>query len=265
MFCKLFKYDLKELFHKVWLMYFFILLTALIVRGASMLGEKVPIFSYLSTGGSILLIIASVVICIWAFITGIRHFYQKMLTDEGYLTNTLPTKQSTILTSKTLSMILMMAITIVVISIGLLLAFYEKEAWEAFWNMAEQSFTESGISLSYFLTFILSIWAFNLVTIQLVIQCSLAIGHSFSQNKMGCSIGIAFVFYAAYQILNVIGLGIALLSNPNLWELINAETEIPPSEVIRPIFAIITVTLSTLSITSIFLTHHFMKNKLNLE
>ena len=125
MFCKLFKYDMKELWKKVWLMYFFLLITAMIARGTNLLGKQVSFFSYISTGASILLIIASIVIAIWAFITGIRHFYQKMLTDEGYLTHTLPTSPSTILTAKTLSMILMMAITIVVIIASVFITFYE--------------------------------------------------------------------------------------------------------------------------------------------
>ncbi len=76
MFCKLFKYDMKELWKKVWLMYFFLLITAMIARGTNLLGKQVSFFSYISTGASILLIIASIVIAIWAFITGIRHFYQ---------------------------------------------------------------------------------------------------------------------------------------------------------------------------------------------
>mgnify|MGYP001026054395 CR=1 FL=1 len=263
MFCKLFKYDMKELWKKVWLMYFFLLITAMIARGTNLLGKQVSFFSYISTGASILLIIASIVIAIWAFITGIRHFYQKMLTDEGYLTHTLPTSPSTILTAKTLSMILMMAITIVVIIASVFITFYEKEAWEGMWNMANAEFAAEGLYLPYFLTFILSICALNLITTQLVIQCSLAIGHSFSQNKMGCSIGIAFGFYAAYQILNVIGLGATFLFKPNLLDIIN-ET-IPPNEILVPIFGVVATTLSVLSLVSIILTHHFMNNKLNLE
>ena len=59
MFCKLFKYDMKELWKKVWLMYFFLLITAMIARGTNLLGKQVSFFSYISTGASILLIIAS--------------------------------------------------------------------------------------------------------------------------------------------------------------------------------------------------------------
>lgn len=263
MFCKLFKHDTKELFQKVWLMYFFILVTALLVRGCSMLAETATFLGYVATGGKILLIIASVIIFIWAFLTGIRHFYRKMLTDEGYLTNTIPAKSSTILTAKTLSMLLMMVVTIAVIALGIVIAMYKQETWGAFWEMAKLSFEEGGFDLPYFLTFILSISGFSILTIQLAIQCSLVMGHSFSQNKMGCSIGFCFAFYVAYQILNVLGLGLMVLFQPNLLELTNMEAL--PSEVITPVFGILLTTLSIISVTSIVLTHYFTKNKLNLE
>jgi len=264
MFCKLFKYDCKDLFQKAWIMYFFLLVTALIVRICRILTDKIPFLDYLADGGSALLIIASVAIFVWIFLIGMRHFYQKMLTDEGYLTNTLPAKSSTIMISKTLSMILMMLVTIAVIVLSLMLAMYDKESWTAIWEMAKQSLAVDGVNIGYFLTFMLSICALNMLTIQLVVQCSLMMGHSFSQNKMGYSIGYGFVFYIAYQILNVIGLGILFLSKPNFIQLMETEALLP-NEVITPVFIIVATTLSILSIVSIVLTHYFAKKKLNLE
>ena len=261
---KLLKHETKSYAKSVLPFLTAIIVMGLLVRGFSLLGQKVAIFNYASMFTIFAFVITIVLSIVYCFFLTIKHFYQKVLRDEGYLTNTLPVKKRSIISAHLITAIIFMVLTVVIIVIGCIIAFYEPESAGQVWEIAKGYLeTEFQIGIGAVITILITVMLFSYISAVLAIYAAMAIGHSFAQNKIPYSIGIGVAFYISYEILNLIGLGIIVLINPDFMNIIQSN-EVPTNMVFQ-IFSLVYISSAIMIVTSYTLTNHFLKNKLNLE
>lgn len=126
---KVLKYDLKRLGQSLIPLYIITLILSIIVLGGSYLTDINQLFTIAYGTVLFFFIILLVAIGIGTFFISIQKFYQNLLKDEGYLTNTLPVTKNTLILSKILSSCIFMAISLVVIALALCIAFAKFEIW----------------------------------------------------------------------------------------------------------------------------------------
>ena len=97
---KVLKYDLKRLGQSLTPLYIITLILSVVVLGGSYLTDINQLFTI--AYGTVLLffIVLLMAVGIGTFFLSIQKFYQNLLKDEGYLTNTLPVTKNTLILSK---------------------------------------------------------------------------------------------------------------------------------------------------------------------
>ena len=267
---KMFKYDFKD-YSKNMLPFCLLLLamsimTRIFFTLSSNFEKLSTVFNILFGISTMILVITIVVSFVYCFFISIKHFYKKVLKDEGYLTHTLPIKKSSIINSQLLSSTLWLIIICIVTILALTIAFYQKGMLDNFW----QAFTaelNSEIIISPIATLII-IAAMILVSYIgtiLAIYASMAIGHGFSNNKIGYSIVAGVIFYVAFQILSIIILvGIFAFNYNELMEIYNNSAELSAS-ILKQIIAEGFIVNFIILAVSYILTNYNLKKRLNLE
>lgn len=147
------------------------------------------------------------------FILIIQRFYKNLLTGEGYLMFTLPTKVSTLINSKLVVSVAWTIISVIVCFISLLVvipaASKFNPALEGF-SIKEILHLMSKENPWFYYSFILVIF-FALILNILTFYTSIAIGQMISTNKVLGSV-IAYVgIYTSYQVVGLIVVGISTL------------------------------------------------------
>ena len=208
----------------------------------------------------------------------VMRFYHSFLSDEGYLTMTLPVSTHKLISAKLLVSVVWYALSTVVIIASVLIALLDSGDWGGFFHGTADFFKavwevlptlESGMvtglivcGVELFVCLIL-----GAALTSLLIYAAMAIGHSLNRHKKLISVVLGFVFYHATQIaavfcgINIIGEIVVKYEN--------AYTMNPiPENGIMPYVLIIGVALLLLLAACAlyyFLTHWFLTRKLNLE
>ncbi|MCI9038342.1 MAG: hypothetical protein HFJ29_00430 [Clostridia bacterium] len=134
---KLLKYEMKSQGKSLFLFWMAILGLGLLVRIFSLLEEAVPIFQYLIPISIFTFVLAIVLSLVYCFFLAIRNYYKKVLREEGYLTNTLPVKKSSIILSFLITDVVALIVTVAFSFLGCLIALGSgseeiRSMWEAF-------------------------------------------------------------------------------------------------------------------------------------
>lgn len=150
-------------------------------------------------------IVIMVAMFVMTFIVMIQRFYRNLLSDEGYLMFTLPTKAWQHIASKFLVSMLWMVISVFIAMISILIITLDKKALsqivDGLTTILNQVFQLLGASV-YLLTFeIFIITLLSLASGILIVYASIAIGHLFRQHKTWASFGAFIVLNTLSQIL----------------------------------------------------------------
>lgn len=212
----------------------------------------------LITFGYVMSIIAIVMV---TFILMIMRFYKNLMTDEGYLTFTLPVKSYQLINSKLILSVLWNTASFVAVlaSIYIVVATPErtrdmiefiKQAW------AELEIAFGGQRVLLVVEFIFMM-IFSLINGILMIYVSIAVGQLFNGHKLigafAAYIGISTVLQIAVSLLIF---AISMIYKDILQDFNSIQTIVFP------------VTLLVLAVTNVvfyWVTDYIFKNKLNLE
>lgn len=260
---KLLKHDIKDILKSMTPIYLVLIIMSILVRGFGWITQQIEVFQYITIITTVIFAIAVIISFVFCFLLSIKSFYQKILKDEGYLTNTLPVKKVSINTSKILASIITMIITVIVIIIACMIAFYTKGAFENIWNDIEMQSIQLGYNSYLYIGAMIGILIFSYTATISMVNCALAIGHGFNSNKLAYSAIAGVIIYFIYEIINVIGIVILIIINPNLIE--NLEANIPTKQILEQIMMIAIINGTIALITSYSITNHQLKNRLNLE
>ena len=263
---KLLKHEIKSQGKSLFLFWMAILGLGLLVRIFSMLEEVVPIFQYITPISIVTFGIAIVLSLVYCFFLAIKNYYKKVLREEGYLTNTLPVKKSSMILSFLITDALALIATIAFCFLGWFIAFglgseEIKSIWETLSISIEQEFNMNIEIIRCIFAGALIVGYLNTIS---MFYAAMTIGHSFSQNKIANSIGVGVAFYMGIQFLNVIEMVVIFLKNE--MDFTNAlATNQVPYELIGTVLLESFVLMMISLITTYTFTNYFLDRKLNLE
>ncbi|MDI9508806.1 MAG: hypothetical protein GX319_05195 [Clostridiales bacterium] len=195
------------------------------------------------------------------FILIILRFYKNLMSEEGYLMFTLPVKTSQLINSKLIVSIFWCLTSILVVISSLLILFATNQNMNIFWQAIDQTLAslkdEFGDQYILFIFELLLMIIANLFLYILLIYGSIAIGHSFTKNKIISSFASYAVINTAMQIIMlIIILFLAYITGIDL-----EDSSIVP-KLLFPTYMIMSFVFN---IVLYITTNHIFKRKLNLE
>ncbi|MPM96962.1 hypothetical protein SDC9_144132 [bioreactor metagenome] len=135
----------------------------------------------------------------------IQRFYKNLLSDEGYLMFTLPTKPWKHITSKLLVSLIWLAVSGIMAIISILIIAYDKIfTFEAFIEMKkaiEAFYDYLGASGNIVIIEGLLAIIIGIISNVLIIYASIAIGHLFNKHKVLASLGALIGLNTISQII----------------------------------------------------------------
>lgn len=157
-----------------------------------------------------LFFICCMVVGVMAIVAIVMRFRQSMLSQEGYLTHTLPVSVHQLVWSRMLVATLYLLATTLVIFVSILAAVFKVELVSDMLDMFQMLFQEIWEAfqmhgVAFILEFLALIVASGLTTC-LVFYTALSIGHSFANHKMLLSVVFYFVIQTVVQIISTVEL-----------------------------------------------------------
>lgn len=266
---KLLKYDLRREFKSLIPMYGVVLVLPIIVRLMVFLQEQITAFKTITSIVLIVYAISLIGLFFFTFFNSIKNFTSNILKDEGYLTNTLPVKKSSLIISKEITSLITISISVIIIIISAFCAFYDgtpiPTLLQPVFEAIEQTFILYGMgTLEGYLY-----WIFMLVIGYLqyimVFHLALILGHTRNTNRIVFSIVFGIIIYFIYQIISMIGLGIDILINPNIIKSFDGISFKAFSETMSLILYTQGFITLIMPIVTHILSCKFLQSKLNLE
>lgn len=263
---KLLKYEIKSQGQSLFLFWMAILGLGLLVRVFSLLEEVSPIFQYLTPVSIFTFGVAIVLSLVYCFFLAIKNYYKKVLREEGYLTNTLPVKKSSIILSFLMTDVLALIVTVGFSFLGYFIAFGSgseeiKSMWEMFSISIEQEFNMSMETIRCILIGVMLLGYMNTISL---FYAAMTVGHSFSQNKISSSIGVGVAFYMGFQVLSVIEMVVIFLKNEMDFTNAIATNQVPYELIGTVIIEALMISVISI-ITTYTFANYFLNRRLNLE
>lgn len=227
-----------------------------------------PFIQLLSGIISIGFILSIIVIFAASTMLIVYRFYKNMVTEEGYLTHTLPVTMGQLIWTKMLTAAVWSVASVAVVLLAILVMVYEpgmlsdfassfSEAWGIL--LAEAGAGEvAEVGIELFLLFAIAI-----ITSPLIFYASIAIGQLFSNHKIIGSVAGYFGINIATQILLT---AFFMIVTPYLnrlsYQNLSSDITTALSHLLLPL---IIVGYSLFNAVLYFITWFILKNKLNLD
>lgn len=263
---KLLKYDIKSQGKSLLPMYLIALGFALATRGMKYVVDAFPVVSVVYSFMVTMCIFALIAVVVWTLIVAVKQFYFNVLKDEGYLTNTLPVTRNQIILSKELTSVVFMVIATAVVILGVFLAFYQGGV-KSFLDQISEVFEINGVDSTKALIWIIAMLAISYVSYVQMAFTSMMIGQTQNANKILFSIVAAIIIYVIQSILSLIMLGVDILIDPELMDIMN--TSNPLLSDVWQYVELIFISSTILTIISMVVFHVLSvvlaNRKLNLE
>lgn len=137
----------------------------------------------------------------------VMHFYKNMISDQGYLTHTLPVKTSTLINGKLLSAILWQILSFVLLILSFLIfaaGHFNFNDISVFWQDLGELIEDISkyINLPLFTVEITLCAIAGLFSGPLMMYASLALGHLFRKHRVLFAVVSYFAIYIAMQIIS---------------------------------------------------------------
>lgn len=263
---KLLKYDFKDLMKIYFPISIFLIaysiFGALFLDYPSLISEspnKTPLIAMLKGAAIVVFVIVLIAYGVITFVLILNNFYKKMVTEQGYLTHTLPVKTSTVIFSKIISSTVLTILSAIVI-FGCVCIFFN------IWYFLSQTSVDiiavineiPGWNNIYFFIFALVI-VLGIVYQITMIYLAIAFGQLFPNHKILGAIISYIGIYFVYQIVGLIFAFTVLNSSVMNAETITSMTQFHPFFIYGIVCSTVTIIIQT------FLTHYLFKNKLNLQ
>jgi hypothetical protein len=257
---KLMKYELKATSRLLVPLYMILILLSLVNRLFFNVNDYVGVIGAINVLLKISYVLLIFTILIVTVLYMIIRFYKNFLTDEGYLMFTLPTKTHELITSKLLSTLFWIFISIITVIISLFIMFATAsnlpDVLNGIKELKAAITRDLGVNPNLVLIELGLMIVLGTIVNILLIYVSIAIGQLFSKHKIIGSFLAYMGIYMAIQFIMLvifIPFGVLTLKSPE------------PSIVPQVIFPVILAVL-TLGCTSFYLgTNYILKRRLNLE
>ncbi len=260
---KLLKYDFKNLYKTLLPIYLITLVITILTVILNNLSDTSNLFSTLNGLMILSYVVILMVLVIGTFFLSIRDFYLDFASERGYLTNTLPVKKGTIITSKFITSVVTMLSSLVVMFISIIILIIGSGEWTSFVDGIVYFFKDipGDAVVMLILTAILMIVAY--ISGLAVCYLSIALGQLKNNNKLGFSFLAYIILYIIYEMYFTFSLVFIGTISPDFVRTLDNEVGVISS--VNILFGILIglVIIITAIITPI--TNYILKNKLNLE
>jgi len=258
MLLKLMKYDLKSILKKMVFYYIVVVGLAILSKVLLLIFKNTRFVAIASLPTAIFFLSLSLCNTVTMIISMIRY-YKNMLSDEGYLTHTLPVKRNSILLSKLLSTVIAEIISILVMVISVFIfspkifIFLLDEILIAIQLLITNY---NGTMIYIVFLIILEIIIYSVCKVTQVAMC-LSLGASHNKNKLV----MAFVYYIGINfVLQIVG-GILI----SVGAIILASLSSPTIHTFYVVMYIV-ILLTLLYLVGTYLVNYFtLKKRLNLQ
>lgn len=264
---KLLKYDIKAEFKSLLPIYLVALLMPIALRIMDFLATK---FSVLNTFYGLLIFMYVMVIIgvfVWTLVVAVKHFYNNLLKDEGYLTNTLPVKRSHMILSKEIVSLLTFVVSTIIVFISLFIGLYHGGVKELLEFIKDLLTINYDIDVMSMLFWIIITMLISYVSQVQIFYIAMLLGQTRNTNKVLFSFVFGIIIYIVLQFVSLISIGIDYLINPQLMEIMDSSTA-APSEIYNVVLLML-VTTNVICIIVMAVIHYIsvyiVNNKLNLE
>ena len=235
---KLLKYDLKYMLKNMLIFYILTIFFSITTRILLSFNETImiSIIGKISIGCLIAMffnVIINSIIRSWV------RFKDSIYKDESYLTHTLPVEKKDIYESKFLQTFIFLIIGLLVILLGIFIAFYTKDNWLLLTSLIDKLSINFNIPIVLFL--VLCIIMFFLEMFNLVQSGFLGIILGYNKNnfKVALSMVYGFITYIITQVVVLILIFIPGLFNNEFMALFT-KNELPSSNIIL-VLAIVSI------------------------
>ena len=210
---KLLKHEFKATARFFLFLYSAVLVLAVINKLFWFIGIDNMVFNVVKGLITAAFVISIVGTILFTFLIIIYRFYKNLLTDEGYLSFTLPVNSTKHIVSKMLVSVLWIILTLVTMIITVLIMGIGTDFYNSLSLVLELAgeFFRANPELIKFVVLIIIMLIFAMFTGILMFYASMTIGHLFSKHRIVASIISFFVIYFIVQALNSIVLGATML------------------------------------------------------
>lgn len=200
----------------------------------------------------------------------IYRFYKNLISDEGYLSFTLPVKVSQHILSKLTAGFVWSVGTMLVIILSLVIMSAGTEFYSDFAQLWKQL---SFVMLIYegipqMIVEVIALMIIGSISSILMFYACLSIGQLFAKHKIAGAVLSYFGFYVILQIINTIVMSISMLGDSSFFRIAMTETDISANTAIHlfnGIFLWIIILQIIMTVVYYFVTRLILSKRLNLE
>lgn len=254
MLSKLLKYEFKNTYKTLSLIYLISISIAIITRIFNFISDKVTFLKVIVGFIDLLAILVIISLPIMTFIYTIFRYYKTMVKDEGYLTHTLPVSKNSLVLSKLIVSVTSLILSVIVSIIVALISF---DVWDKVTPIFKSLINEINSYSQFIIPIYLVILLVSLVYMFTLIYTSISYGQKKRDNKGLFSVIYGIAIYNITQIFSLISIVIPVLWEKDYFKLLNEE--VPPAHVIISIF------IGSFIVTSVMLIILYRKNISNLD
>lgn len=267
---KLLKHDFKALFRNYSLLFAVLLLVTLLYKVCLLLPKNI-VFNFTNGLMGALYVIVILGCLFGAAVINIVRFYKNLVTDEGYLTFTLPVSSKKIIASKLISSLVMDVLMAVAVLVSTFLLRNDLAVIDDLYRSFEKTLQQIFIMKEYHKFFNVFVLCMGIIFIytQMAEFTAVAIGQTNRTHKIAAGVGAYALIYFVTQC--VMGVTVFLWSNK--FNLYNVEVDITAlslteTEILNAVsrlMSMICIVEVVLGVACFFLTDYLFAKKLNLE
>lgn len=260
---KLLKYDLTNIFKFLITFYSLALFFAILTRIFFQITNSfiMNLIGHICSGATIFMLAS---ILINNIMRAWVRFKQNLYGDESYLTHTLPCPKQTLYSSKIITTIISLFISIFVIALTIFIAYYSQENIEFLKNiLLPLTTTYHGTIIKILLAFFF-IFFLELATALQSGYTGIILGHKMDQGKLSFSILFGFITYMVTQLFTLTIIFIVALFNQDLMNLF-LTNEIISIDMIKIIIYLATTIYSINLIIGYFLNIKLFNQGVNVD
>lgn len=267
---KLIKYDFKALFRNYGLLFAVLLLVTILYKMCLLLPQNI-VFKFMNGMMGALYVIVILGCLFGAAVINIVRFYKNLVTDEGYLTFTLPVSSKQIVASKLISTLVMDVLMAVAVLLSTLVLRSSLPPLAELYQSIETALHQIAANTEYRTLFASVICYITLACIytQMGAFTAVAIGQTNRTHKIAAGVGAYALIYFITQCV----MGVVVFFWAQQFQMYNtnidiANIEVTPIGILNAasgLFFIIGAVAVALGVACFFLTDYLFAKKLNLE
>lgn len=267
---KLLKHDFKALFRNYSLLFAVLLLVTLLYKVCLLLPKNIVLNFTNGLMGALYVIV--ILGCLFgAAAINIVRFYKNLVTDEGYLTFTLPVSSKQIVASKLISTLVMDVLMAVAVLLSTLVLRSNLPVLAELYQSIEEALHQIASNAEYrpLIVSVVGYSALACIYTQMGAFTAVAIGQTNRTHKIAAGVGA----YALIYFLTQCVMGVVVFLWAQQFHLYNinidvANIDVTPIEVLHAangLFFIVGAVAVVLGVACFFLTDYLFAKKLNLE